>query len=139
MNAGFLNTLDYKEIGEVQGKVIYRLNTPLVYYSIKLGRIIEIPELFQTDLASVPRVPIAYMMWGDKAHREAVLHDYLFRKNSDPVVAFYLANYLFKEAMISRGQPVYIYNPMFWGVCLGGKSSYHRMDVMAEFKLDMVY
>lgn len=138
MKSAFENALDFREVGEAKGRVIYQLNTPLVYYSEKLGRI-EIPELFMTDLASVPRVPIVYMMWGDRAHREAVLHDYLFRKNSVPVVPFSTANFVFKEALISRGQPAYIYYPMYGGVCLGGKSSYHRLNVEDVFSLDVTY
>lgn len=135
---GFLNILDYMEIGEKDGRAIYRLNNPLVYISEKFGKII-IPTFFQTDLASVPRVPIIFMMWGDKAHREAVLHDYLYRIDSVPNVSFSEANYIFKEAMISRDQPFYIYHPMWLGVTLGGKSSYHRMKVKDNFKLDKDY
>lgn len=135
---GFLDKLDYREIGESEGRIIYKLNSPLVYISPSIGRI-SIPEGFETDLASVPRVPIVYMLWGGRAHREAVLHDYLYRIDAIPSVSFECANDTFKEAMISRGQPFYIYHPMWLGVTLGGRSSYYRMKVKAKFKLDVTY
>ena len=135
---GFLDKLDYREIGEVAGKTIYKLNSTLVYISPSIGRIV-IPEGFETDLASVPRVPIIYMMWGGRAHREAVLHDYLYRIGAIPAVSFECANDTFKEAMINRGQPFYIYHPTWLGVTLGGKWSYHRMRVMDNFDLDIRY
>ena len=134
----FINALDYCEVGEKGGKTIYRLNNPLVYQSKNLGKII-VPTFFYTDLASVPRVPLIYMIWGNRAHREAVLHDFLYRKDAKPQLSFSEANNIFKEAMISRGQPFYIYHPMWLGVTLGGKSSYHRMNVMDKFKLDVEY
>lgn len=138
MTYGFYNSLDFREIGEKNGRTIYKLDSPLIYVSVKNGTI-TIPKEFETDLASVPRVPIAYMAWGDKAHREAVLHDFLYRIDANPDVTRAEADYLFKEAMISRGQPLRIYYPMWLGVRIGGGSSYHKMLVCDNFKLDVVY
>lgn len=120
--------------------------TPLVYNSALLGCQIVVPAPileypFYTDLASVPRVPIVYELWGNKAHREAVLHDYLFRINSVPVVSFMTANRVFLEAMLSTGKPWRIAYPMFIGVCLGGYFSYHKKYVEYNFgcsRLDCV-
>jgi len=85
-------------------------DTPLVYNSQLLNAQVVITENyatcpFYTDLASVPRVPIIYELWGNRAHREAVLHDYLFRINSVPVVSWMTANRVFLEAMLSTGKP----------------------------------
>lgn len=112
--------------------------TPLVYNSVLLDCQIIIPESiirwpFYTDLASVPKIPIIYELWGNKAHREAVLHDYLFRKNSIPVVSFMTANRVFLEAMLATGKPWRIAYPMFIGVCLGGYFSYHKKYVECNF------
>ena len=99
--------------------------SPLIYDSDLVGRI-EVPTGFETDFASVPRVPIIYWLWGGRVHREAALHDYLFRKDSKPVVSFMVANAVFKEAMIVRGKPWYVVYPMYSGVVLGSYGCYHK-------------
>jgi len=99
---------------------------PFKAYSKVLQCWFEIPEGFETDFASVPRVPIVYLVWGGRAHREAGIHDFLYRKNSTPIVTFSQANNVFREAMICRKKPSYIIYPMYWGVCIGGYPSYHK-------------
>lgn len=37
-----------------------------------------VPKGFSTDLASVPRLPGAYLLFGGKARRSAILHDWLY-------------------------------------------------------------
>ena len=108
---------------------IYVLTEPLKYYSDIVGLII-VPAGFNTDFASVPRLPVIYSLWGDRAHREAVLHDYLFRKDAIPYASFMDANRVFLEAMKVREKPFYIRHPMFIGVCVGGYPSYHKRKVM---------
>jgi hypothetical protein len=107
---------------------VWLLDKPLIYESGIAG-LIEVPAGFETDFASVPRIPVFYMAFGDRAHREAVLHDYLYRKDSVPCVSFMEANRVFLEAMKLRGKPVYISYPMFWGVVIGGYFSYHKRKV----------
>lgn len=93
----------------------------LVYYSEILGAEIRVPKCFITDKASVPRVPIVYWFFGDRAHRESVLHDYLFQTQ---LVSFSMANAIFKEAMNARGKSGWVRYGMWAGVALGGYSSY---------------
>lgn len=132
MKAGFLNKLCFEDLGEIRGRPVYRLLEAL-YYRDHGGFITEIPKGFQTDLASVPRVPVIYMLWGDTAHREAILHDYLYRADC-PVKASRLgADYYFMSAMISRHQPWMIYYPMFIGVRLLGVWSYHKLPINHNF------
>lgn len=109
---------------------IWILDSPLEYISDVAGRIV-VPAQFETDLASVPRIPIIYAMWGNKAHREAVLHDYLYRIDSNPCVEKSIADDVFFESMELRGKPGYIRYPMYWGVVLGGQSSFHQKKVDA--------
>lgn len=104
---------------------VYVLNEPLIYHSALIGKI-EVPAGFNTDFASVPRIPLIYSAFGNKAHREAVVHDYLYRKDSEPIVSFMKANRVFLEAMKARGKPFYIRHPMYAGVCIGGWTSYHK-------------
>jgi len=108
---------------------IWEIREPLVYDSDLLGGRINVPVGFQTDLASVPKLPVIYEAWGNRAHYEAVIHDYLYRSDSVPSASFGLANAVFMEAMAVRGKPWYVRYPMYWGVCLGGKPSYHKRSV----------
>lgn len=111
--------------------VYWLLYSPLIYESEIVGRI-EVPKGFITDLASVPKVPLVYEVWGNKAHHEAVIHDYLYRTDSVPQVTFDQANEVFLEAMGVRGKPWYIKYPMYWGVCLGGSQYFHTKRVSDE-------
>ena len=124
----FLTELDcYLKPG--RGDKIWVLDEPLIYYSNILQRKIEVPGTFETDLSSVPRIPIVFCFWGGKSHREGVLHDYLFRRDSDPVVSFWMANSIFKEAMHCRKKSMFIRYGMYAGVVVGGYPSYHKKDV----------
>jgi hypothetical protein len=116
------------EVSLLDDDRIWHLDSPLIYQSDLIGHI-EVPKGFQTDFASVPRIPFIYDMYGDRAHRESVLHDYLYRIDSNPVVSFSDANDVFLEAMTSRGKPLYVRWAMWKGVCWGGGSSYHEKYV----------
>ena len=107
---------------------IWIIQSPLVYESDLVG-VVRVPVGFETDLASVPRVPIIYAMWGARAHREAVLHDYLFRINASPAVTFDTANEVLLEAMKATGKPWYIRYPMYWGVCFGAHEYFNKHRV----------
>jgi hypothetical protein len=109
---------------------IWTLTRPLIYASEHLNEIITVPACFDTDLASVPRVPIIYMCWGARAHYEAVVHDYLYRINSVPDVSRVDADRVFLEAMKVRGKPRRIRWPMYCGVRLGGFAAYHKRRVI---------
>jgi hypothetical protein len=161
MKRGFLNELDAKEIGESGGRAVWRLNMPLTFY-IDRYRSIQVPKEFETDLASVPRLPLVWMLWGDRAHREAVMHDYCYRTGAaiiykinheaqcvfsggefrDRSIPRDYADWYFRLAIISetpevhkKGQPYWIYQPMYLGVRTCGGSSYHRMKVMDKFEV----
>jgi len=107
---------------------VWVLDSPLIYVSDLFGKI-EVPAGFETDFASVPRVPVAYMLFGDRAHRESVLHDYLYRIDSRPPATFSEANAVFLEAMEVRGKSYFVRYAMYWGVVLGGWGSYHKKRV----------
>jgi hypothetical protein len=106
----------------------WELRSPLIYDSDLIGRVkIEVP--FFTDLASTAHVPFVNFIWGGKAHKEAVLHDFLYRTNSKPVVGFAMANSVFIEAMEARGKSFWVRYPMFTGVWIGGYFSFHEKTV----------
>jgi hypothetical protein len=82
---------------------VWVIGRSLVYESDLLGKII-VPVDFETDFASVPRVPIAYELFGDRAHRESVIHDYLYRIDSKPPASFSQANDVYSLRPWSVGE-----------------------------------
>jgi len=55
----------------------YRLTEPLIYRSSNIGLVI-VDSDFDTDFDSTPRVPIFYMLLGNRGKYPAVLHDKLY-------------------------------------------------------------
>jgi len=123
MEAQFLTALDVR----LKTDEIWVLSHPLRFYSKELDKIIEAPEGFECDFASVPRLPIVYELWGNCTHREPVLHDLGYRKDSG--LTFSQANKLFLEAMESTGKPFYIRYPMYYAVCVAGYPSFHKLSI----------
>ena len=75
MKAQFLTPL---RVEHVSGKW-WRLTSALSYYSALLDRVVTVPEKFVTDFASIPRVPIAYWLFGGRGNAPAVVHDAAYR------------------------------------------------------------
>jgi len=123
MKSQFLTALDVRLVTDE----IWMLAEPLKYYSEELDLYITVQEGFQTDFASVPKLPIVYELWGTCTHREPVLHDWGYRKDSG--LTFSQANKLFLEAMESTGKPFYIRWPMYLAVCACGYPSYHKLNI----------
>ena len=138
----FLDNLCAEQIGIFQGRVVHKLTKELVWLNGDIR--VVIPVGFETDLASVPRLPLVFLLWGDRAHREAVLHDYLYRcnavlmrgENRVSPVEKEDADWYFREAMIGQGNSWGVYHPMYLGVRCAGASSYHRMKVMDNFQIE---
>lgn len=105
----FLNYLEVIKVSEAgsHGRATWRLTAPLAYESESV-RIITVPEGFETDFASVPRLPLAYWLTGDTAHASAVIHDYLCREWY-PVgkISWARAADIFNEAMKYEGVPAW--------------------------------
>lgn len=110
-----------QEDTEVSDRIyIWRLIAPLRYKSpiaAELGLnkgIIEVPEGFITDFASVPRLPLAFLLTGDTVHAPAVVHDWLVRVEPIPRAQ---ADRIFLEAMEADDVPVWRRYLMYWAVC----------------------
>ena len=122
----FLSELKVKCCQENEN--LWELTDDLNYESDMVG-VVHIGAGFMCDMASTRHIPLVSLIWGSRAHREGVLHDYLYRINSVPVVSFAMANAIFIEAMESRAKSFWVRYPMFWGVWLGGYFSYHKKTV----------
>ena len=73
----FLGTLCSDQIGKFHGRVVHKLLRNLVW--MNGCKVAVLPFNMETDLASVPRLPLIFWWWGDRVHREAVLHDGTYR------------------------------------------------------------
>ncbi len=132
----FLSDLDVRLIDEFAD--IHQLLAPLVYQSDLLGATVVVPAGFQTDFASVPRLPLAYMVVGGKGRRAAVVHDWCY---SNPGrYSRKVADDLFAEALRTSGYSRLVTGLMWSGVRIGGGSHYraenlpqpaHVSDLMA--------
>lgn len=115
----FLSALRVEEIDEDNWRLLY----PLIFYSAVLGREIVAPEGFVTDFASVPRAPFIYWFAGDTARKAAVIHDWLYRTDSETVTRAE-ADAVFAEAIEALGYWKIREWFMWAGVRLGGYWSF---------------
>jgi len=93
----------------------------LVYASNALNRVITAPAGFVTDFASVPRLPLAYLLFGNVAREAAVVHDFLY---STGTCSRKLADEVFAEASKACGVAAWRRGPMWLGVRLFGAGRY---------------
>ena len=117
----FLTELETRQMSDKEVVLL----SPLRYQSAILDGIVEVPAGFKTDFASVPRVPIAYWFYGNRAHRESVIHDYIYSCGN---VNRSMADKVFMEAMKVRNKNWFVRWPMFIGVRCGGWAAWksHR-------------
>lgn len=110
--AAFYSELAIKMVSDSEhgGSGRWKLTEPLTYYSDRFGFVI-VPEGFETDLASVPRFAY-YGLFGNTAHKAAVIHDYLLGEEQDrkEVDAEFLS------AMACSGVPPWRRWPMYLAV-----------------------
>ena len=129
----FLSELKTQDIDDNS----FFLLEPLRYYSRILNGVIEVEKGFISDGSSVPRVPIIYWFFGNRAHGESVVHDRLYRAKDHEVhivapsgqviikkIQKCVADAVFLEAMEARNKSLFVRKPMYWGVKFGGLSSW---------------
>ena len=117
MKSQFLTDLVVKQIDDKT----WALEANLEYNSALLDDLLIAPKGFITDFASIPRVPIAYTLFGNRAHRESVIHDYLYQTH---LATKAMADKVFLEAMEARGKSFWVRWVMYLGVRVGGGSAY---------------
>lgn len=123
MTARFLTPLDVELVNDIEndGRGEWVLKSALVYSSDVASTTIIVPAGFKTDFASVPRVPIAFVLAGDTAHDAAVVHDYLYSAGALPRE---VADAVLLEAMAVSGVPSWRRYAMYWAVRAFGGSHY---------------
>lgn len=104
----------------------WQLVKPLRYHSDITGSIITVPFGFSTDFASVPRESIiAWGLFGGRAVRPAVVHDYLVRQR---IYSREKCDKIFLEAMKVEKVPLTKAIPMYSAVSLYTKSGLWKKD-----------
>jgi hypothetical protein len=76
----FLTTLRVERVYDTSqdGRGTWRLLNLFAYRSEVADTVFIVPRGFVTDFASVPRIPVAFLLTGDCAHEAAVIHDWLY-------------------------------------------------------------
>ena len=89
--------------------------------------VIHVPHGFVTNFASVPRLPFAYLLFGGKGNRAAVVHDYLYSQADYPREwcdqVFYVGLLSLAPDITEREA-----RAMYDGVRLGGAAHYGVQD-----------
>lgn len=110
----FLSDLnvDFYQVGKRR-----RLLSDLCYASTRLNRVVTVPAGFETDFASVPRLPFAFLLAGDCGHYAATVHDWLY---SSKEVSRFTADATLLEALEVTGVQWWRRYPMWAAVRLFG-------------------
>lgn len=134
----FLNCIECKFVGVFQSRPIIRLTEPLLFHHDIFGLIV-VPTGMDCDLASVPRLPVVFYLWGDRAHRAAVLHDYLYRKDCPGEPSREEADKLFYDAIVASNDSSFIATSMYTGVKLFGGNAFRKMQIAERFPRKCYY
>lgn len=118
----FTTALQLERLEDVSrdGRGTWLLLGPLGYQSELIG-LVTVPAGFVTDLASVPRLPVAFFLAGGLAHAAAVVHDWLYTTHQTDRAT---ADAVFREAAQACGVSAWRAYLMWLGVRAGGASSW---------------
>lgn len=117
MTARFLSLLNTTRLPDG----FSRVEQELVFESEVLGRKVRVPPGFKTDFASVPRLPLTYLLFGGVGDAAAVVHDYLYTMGNVPRK---LCDEVFVEALKASDVAAWRRGPMWLGVRLFGGGRY---------------
>jgi hypothetical protein len=81
-----------------------------------------VPKGFVTDLASIPRIPIIYLLLNGFADEPGVIHDYLY---STGIYSRAKADAILREACLTTGVPRWRAELIYLGVRLFGAPHYN--------------
>ena len=118
MKAEFVTEL---RVARTPGTDFWRLLEPFV---VKVdGEKIVVPPNFQTDFASVPRLPLAFLLFGGKADCSATVHDYLYSVADRPRQ---VCDEIFLVLMEAEGLSEPVRKAMYDAVRIGGHDHYGK-------------
>jgi hypothetical protein len=88
----------------------------VVFQSNVTKKTYTVPKGFNTDFASVPRLPVAYLVAGGHGEKAAIVHDWLIFSKEE---TRFMADQVFKEALKASSEPPIIVHIMYLGVRVG--------------------
>lgn len=117
-SVNFTSELDARATGENEWTLLAPF-AATIHLEGGAKELVFVPEGFVTDLASVPRLPGMFLVFGGHARKSAVLHDYLYsvraeREYADAVLL----------AAMKNEEPAWRRFFMWAGVRLGGWTRY---------------
>ncbi len=98
---------------------VFELCLPFSYQSDVAGQTFTAPAKFRTDFCSVPRVPIAYDMLGNRARQAGTIHDWLYTSHAVPRQ---LADEVLREMLLLEGVGHFEAMEFYLAVRAGGGS-----------------
>lgn len=122
MQAKFLTGLECKLIHSGWWRNTWELTQRLMYYSEIAGEVIVVPVGFQTDFASVPRVPIIWWLYGGIMQRPAVVHDWIYHTARYPRRK---GDSIFRESIEVDGGNAFLQHTMYTAVRACGWGAYN--------------
>jgi hypothetical protein len=94
----------------------------LTEFVVRAGdQVLAVPRNYVTDFASVPRLPLAYLLTANTAHEAATLHDWLYSTGQFPRA---WCDEVFLAAMKCEGLPWWRRQMMYLAVRVAGGSRY---------------
>lgn len=119
MQIDFLSTLHVENVGKYTWRVMSDFIVG-IYEGEETRCVLRVPQGFVTDFASVPRLPFAYWIAGNRAPKAATVHDYLYATKAGRD----FADDVFYYAMLAEGTKKWIAKLMWAGVRFGGARRY---------------
>lgn len=110
ITSAFLTECDLRVVSDD----VFMLLRDFQYRSAILTAIVVVPAGFVTDLASVPRAPLAYWIFGGRAKKPAIVHDFLYQTHVCGTQD--IADRVFLEAMEVDGLGSFYRDAMFAAV-----------------------
>jgi len=127
-----------KKVGYQDGKTIWELHEMLSWcngiYTV------VVPVGFQCDFASVPRLPVAYLLVGGMGEIAGTIHDYLYREGSQLVDGRVTrepsrseADYIFYHILGEEGVSWWKRKAMYYAVRTFAGQHWQKRKVMEPF------
>lgn len=128
MSAVRFTSLDVRKVDDDSGRNWLLLSPFIVLVVIdSVEYLIRVPDGFITDFASVPRIPLAFMLFGGIGDYGACVHDYLYRNG---LFTREICDAIYKEILLHVDKTSeFRALAMHRGVRLGGASSYKGVTV----------
>jgi hypothetical protein len=120
--AKFITPLILKQLDRKR----WQLEASLMYATDVIDRVLVVPTGFITDLASVPRLPLTFLLAGGKAPGPAVVHDWLYSTHE---VDRKTADDIFYEAILAAGHSKATAWIMWLGVRAGGGFAWDKPNL----------